>query len=50
MSLMALVCLLFALGIIVLELLTGFAVIGWSGDKMVVQRAESPGPYWFAIV
>ncbi len=47
---MALVGLLFALGIILFELLTGFAVVGWSRDKMVVERAKSPGPYWFTIV
>ena len=50
MSLMALACLLFALGIITVELFTGFAVVGWSGDNMVVQRAKSPGPYWFTIL
>lgn len=47
---MALVFLLFALGILLFELLTGFAVIGWSGDKMILERAKSPGPYWFTIV
>lgn len=39
-----------SLSIIVLELLTGFALIGWTGDSMLVERAKSPGPYWFAIV
>lgn len=40
----------FSLFIIALELLTGFAVIGWAGDSMVVEREKSPGPYWFTIV
>ncbi|MDP1561588.1 MAG: hypothetical protein Q8M16_09345 [Pirellulaceae bacterium] len=35
---------------IALELFTGFAVIGWAGDFMVVQKEKSPGPYWFAII
>ena len=47
---MALAGLLFALVIILFELFTGIAVVGWAGDKMVVERAESPGPYWFTIV
>ncbi|MEM7456348.1 MAG: hypothetical protein AAF456_18525 [Planctomycetota bacterium] len=41
---------LFSIFIIALELFTGFAVIGWTGDNMLVERARSPGPYWFAIV
>jgi hypothetical protein len=32
-----------------LQLATGIAVIGWSGDWMLVHRAKSPGPCWFAI-
>ena len=47
---MALIGLLFALAIITVELFTGFAVIEWSGDRMVVQRTKSPGAYWFTIV
>ena len=47
---MALAGLLFALVIIAIELFTGFAVVGWTGDKMVVERAKSPGPYWFTMV
>ncbi len=41
---------IFAAFMIALELFTGFAVIGWAGDFMVVQKEKSPGPYWFAII
>ena len=47
---MPLAALIFALGITILDLFTGFATIGWSGGNMVVERAKSPGPYWFTIV
>jgi hypothetical protein len=40
----------FSIFIVALELFTGCALIGWTGDNMVVQREKSPGPYWFAIV
>ena len=35
--------------VIGLELYSGCAVIGWTGDRMVVERRKSPGPYWFSI-
>ena len=37
------------IGIIVLELFTGFALMGWSGDNAVVSRETAPGPYWFTM-
>jgi hypothetical protein len=40
---------LFSIGVIALELYTGCAIVGWTGDNMVVQRHTSPGPYWFAV-
>jgi hypothetical protein len=40
----AVAALLVSLGIIVLELFCGFALIGWTGDRMLVERAKSPGP------
>ncbi len=51
-SLMATVALGIAFGyllfMLVLQLATGIAVVGWSGDSMPVHRDKSPGPYWFA--
>ena len=41
---------LFTAAIIVLEIATGCAIIGWAGDKQVAVREKSPGPFWFAIV
>ncbi|MEM7782890.1 MAG: hypothetical protein AAF939_13760 [Planctomycetota bacterium] len=41
---------IFALFVIGLELFTGFAMIGWTGDYMVVEREKSPGPFWFTII
>ena len=32
-----------------LELYSGSAVLGWSGDNLLVERKKTPGPYWFAI-
>lgn len=29
----------------VLQLWTGIAVAGWSGDKSLIQRETMPGPY-----
>lgn len=34
----------------VLELWTGIAVAGWSGDYSLVEREKSPGPYWFVMI
>jgi hypothetical protein len=31
------------------ELWTGIAVMGWTGDFATVERAKSPGPYWFTM-
>lgn len=33
----------------ILQLWTGVAVAGWSGDKSLIQRELSPGPYWFVM-
>ena len=41
---------IFSVCILVAEFWSGLAIIGWSGDKMVVERAKQPGPYWFAMV
>ena len=35
--------------VLALQLFSGFAVIGWTGDYMMVEKEKSPGPYWFAI-
>ena len=32
-----------------LQLWTGFAVVGWSGNIALVDRRTKPGPYWFVI-
>ncbi|MCC9645282.1 hypothetical protein LOC71_23635 [Rhodopirellula sp. JC740] len=40
----------FASLLIALELFLGVAMLGWSADKMIVEREKTPGPYWFAIV
>ena len=49
MMLIAIGFLSFWILIVVFELYTGSALIGWSADRMLVERAKSPGPYWFAI-
>jgi hypothetical protein len=33
----------------ILEFWTGIAVGGWAGNKLVIDRAKSPGPYWFVM-
>jgi hypothetical protein len=35
--------------IFVAEVWTGYAVIGWAGDRSIIEKAKAPGPYWFAI-
>ena len=45
----AIVVELFGLFVVVFELGTGCAVLGWAGDKMVVDRRKNSGPYWIAI-
>ena len=32
-----------------MELFTGCALVGWSGDNVVVEREKAPGPYWFTV-
>ena len=50
-SLMLSICFfVFSILIIGLELFTGFVIIGWTGDNMVVERKRHPGPYWFGII
>jgi hypothetical protein len=40
---------LFLILIIALELYTGFAWCGWTGDNMVIEKEKHPGPYWLTI-
>jgi hypothetical protein len=35
--------------IFISEIWTGYAVIGWSGDRSVIEKAKNPGPYWLAL-
>ena len=39
-----------ALATYILQLWTGIAVAGWGGDQSLIERAKSPGPYWFVMV
>ena len=39
-----------AIATYILQLWTGFAVAGWAGDRSLIERAKSPGPYWFVMV
>ncbi|QEG39436.1 hypothetical protein [Roseimaritima ulvae] len=43
--------LLYAMGLLTfsIELWTGIAVKGWSGDQALVHRDRHPGPYWFVM-
>ena len=33
----------------VLQLWTGIAFAGWSGEQSLIERAKNPGPYWFVM-
>lgn len=33
----------------ILELWTGIAVAGWSGEQSLIEREKKPGPYWFVM-
>ncbi|NNE00567.1 MAG: hypothetical protein HKN47_24905 [Pirellulaceae bacterium] len=33
----------------ILQLCTGFAVAGWTGDHALIDRRKKPGPYWFVM-
>lgn len=35
---------------VIVELITGHAVVGWSGRMMLASRRKLPGPYWFSIL
>ncbi len=35
--------------ILVAEFWTGFAVVDFSGDDMLIDRRKSPGPYWLMM-
>ncbi len=35
--------------VLVAEWWSGIAVVGWTGDNMVIEREKSPGPYWFTM-
>jgi hypothetical protein len=50
MTLLDIILFPFSMIIFIAELWSGYAVIGWAGDRSVVERSKSPGPYWFAIV
>ena len=47
---MAIAFIVFTIFVVVMELFTGCAIIGWTGDNMVVPREKSPGPYRFAVI
>ena len=32
--------------ILVAELWFGIVVIGWTGDRLYLERSKTPGPYW----
>ncbi len=38
-----------AIATYVLQLWTGFAVAGWSGEQSLIERAKSPDSYWFVM-
>ena len=35
---------------VIVELITGHAVVGLSGRMMLASRRKLPGPYWFSIL
>ena len=38
-----------AMATYVLQLWTGIAFAGWSGDQSLIERDKRPGPYWFVM-
>lgn len=40
---------LIGLSTYMLELWTGVAVVGWAGDKSLIERQKAPGPYWLVM-
>ena len=48
-NMLAIILAIVAACVLLAELWTGIAVVGWSGDNMVVERSKSPGPYWFTM-
>ncbi|MAI71632.1 MAG: hypothetical protein CMM01_12045 [Rhodopirellula sp.] len=40
---------LIGLSTYMLELWTGVAVVGWAGDKSLIERQRAPGPYWLVM-
>lgn len=32
------------------EFWTGIAVIGWQGDRLFLERSQTPGPYWMIMI
>ena len=40
---------LIGLSTYMLELWTGLAVVGWAGDKSLIERQKAPGPYWLVM-
>ena len=38
-----------SLSILAAEFWLGIAVIGWQGEKLYLERAKTPGPYWMMM-
>ena len=36
--------------ILIAEFWLGIAVIGWQGERLFLERAKTPGPYWMMMV
>ncbi len=36
--------------ILLAEIWTGIAVIGWQGEQPFLDRSKTPGPYWFMML
>ena len=36
--------------ILIAELWLEIAVIGWQGERLFLERAKTPGPYWMMMV
>ena len=40
----------FTIFVVILEIITGVAVIGWQGDRSILEREKAPYQYWIAII
>lgn len=36
--------------VLVAEFWLGIAVIGWTGERLFLERSATPGPYWMMMV